>query len=594
MAGQIPREFIDSLLARIDLVALIQIRFPLQKKSNNNYFACCPFHQEKSASFSVSQNKQFYHCFGCGAHGNAIDFLMQHERLSFPDAIQALASEVGMPMPTTVALPSGKQNALQSLYAINEKAAIFYYEQMRQSARAVAYLKKRGIDGVITKQFHLGYAPPGWHTLITHLGKNSEYKKNLLDAGLIINKSMNSHYDRFRDRIMFPIQDHRGRFIGFGGRVLDQDEPKYLNSPETLVFQKGHELYGLYQSLKHNQLNKILVVEGYMDVIALHQHGIKYAVATQGTAATSHHLQRLLRYTQHIIFCFDGDAAGRTAGWRALQIMLVLLDEQLQIRFLFLPEGEDPDTLIRKEGAAQFEKRIEEAWPLSEFLFQNLSQQADLGTVEGRAQFAAKVIEMIKLIKNDLLLSMLLEELAKRSRIDLTTLQTKLESFKKRAEISSMTSTANKNTHHLSKPLKLAIALLLQYPHLMQIEFLEEATQIQELEEEGIAILWELITILQTNPHASSAMLLEYWRGRPELPLLAELLHWNHLVPETGLKAAWLGAMRQLMINDINNKINHLLAKSAQGVITRLEKQALYSYINKKKELLNSVPTESH
>jgi DNA primase len=348
MAEQIPRDFIDQLLNRVDIVDFIDSRITLRKKSGNNFFACCPFHNEKNPSFSVSQPKQFYYCFGCGAHGNAIDFLMQYDRLNFPEAIEALAKQVGMEVPKQSISPqqAEKAAAQQSLYELLAQVAKFYQSQLRTHNRAIEYLKQRGVSGEIAKSFAIGVAPQGWDNLLQKIGQHA--KQALLEVGMLIKKEEGGCYDRFRDRIMFPIHDRRGRIIGFGGRIIDQGEPKYLNSPETPLFQKGHELYGLYQALQANrQLERIIVVEGYMDVIALFQHDITYAVATLGTATSSSHIERLLRHTAEIIFCFDGDQAGRSAAWRALQVTLPLMRDGIQVRFLFLPEGEDPDSLVR-------------------------------------------------------------------------------------------------------------------------------------------------------------------------------------------------------------------------------------------------------
>ena len=325
-----PREFIDLLLTKIDIVDLINTHIPLHKKSSNNYFACCPFHNENTASFSVSQTKQFYHCFGCGAHGNAIDFVMQHDRLSFPDAIETLAKQAGMDIPKETASKTYQDHTAR--FELMTKVATYYDQQLRQSERAIHYLKNRGISGKTAKQFNLGYAEPAWNHLLNQFGIHDVDKQKLLDMGLIIKRDEGGYYDRFRDRIMFPIHDYRGRIIGFGGRIIDTGEPKYLNSPETSLFQKGHELYGLYQALKANrQLNRIMIVEGYMDVITLFQYDITYVVATLGTATTPKHLERLFRYTSDIIFCFDGDTAGRTAATRALQVIFPLIHDHLQV-----------------------------------------------------------------------------------------------------------------------------------------------------------------------------------------------------------------------------------------------------------------------
>src|SRR5579872_117414 len=378
MANRIPREFIQLLLSRIELVDLIDGRVPLRKKSANNYFACCPFHTEKSASFSVSQNKQFYYCFGCGAHGNAIDFLMQYDRLEFPEAIEALARQAGLEVPREAGTVS-RPVVSDHFYTLLEDAAKFYQQQLKQSPTAIDYLKKRGLSGEMAKEFGLGFAPAGWDHLLQTLAKTDALKQALLDTGMLIKKDDGGYYDRFRERIMFPIRDRRGRIIAFGGRILEKGEPKYLNSPETPLFQKGHELYGLYHAQQRNrQLDRVLIVEGYMDVIGLFQHGITYAVATLGTATTTTHLQRLFRHTSEVIFCFDGDEAGRTAAWRALLVTLPIMHDEISIRFLFLPEGEDPDSLVRKEGKQDFENRIQNAATLSHFFFQSIAAQSNL------------------------------------------------------------------------------------------------------------------------------------------------------------------------------------------------------------------------
>jgi DNA primase len=586
MAEQIPREFIDLLLAKIDLVDLISLHVPLRKKSSSNYFARCPFHQEKSASFSVSQPKQFYYCFGCGAHGNAIDFLMQHERLNFPEAIEALARQAGMEIPHEKGSIK-KQDSLIPLFEITEHAANYYYDQMRQSERAIQYLKNRGISGQIARQFMLGYAPPGWSHLLDSFGKNAVDQKKLLDTGLIIKKNEGGYYDRFRDRIMFPIHDQRGRIIGFGGRILDQGEPKYLNSPETPLFQKGHELYGLYQVLKsQRKIERLVLVEGYMDVIALFQHGILYAVATLGTATTAHHLQRLFRYTSEIVFCFDGDAAGRTAAWRALEVAFPLMHDHVQIRFLFLPEGEDPDSLVRKEGKDSFEERIATAHSLSAFFLQNLSKQNDMNTLEGRARFAAAALTYIKQLEPNLLQSMILDELSKRARIDIHELKKQLrtdepfasDQFKKPASIPQEEMKAK-----LPAPMRQALALLVQFPKIA----LSLSEQLIATHLPGAAFLTQLIEIIKQNPGLSTGGLLEYFRGQKEEGAIVKFATLPHVVPENGVEGEFSGMIRQLNMLGMNEKINQLLAKAAQEGLSDAEKLDLTEAIAEKQRLIS-------
>lgn len=580
MSNSIPRDFIELLLAKTDLVDLIKLHVPLQKKSSNNYFARCPFHQEKSASFSVSHPKQFYYCFGCGAHGNAIDFIMNFERLSFPEAIEALARSTGMEIPRQAQTDNKKSEKRPDLYQLMTHVADFYYEQMRHSERAIHYLKQRGISGAIAKQFHLGYAPHSWDALIQQFGKTDPAKKQLLDAGLIIKKDNGGFYDRFRDRIMFPIRDIRGRVIGFGGRILDQGEPKYLNSPETSIFQKGHELYGLYETLKSNrQLARILIVEGYMDVIALFQHGVDYSVATMGTATTPHHLQRLFRYTSEIVFCFDGDTAGRTAAWRALQVIFPIMHDSLQIRFLFLPDTEDPDSIIRKESKAAFNKRIAEASSLSEFFFHTLKNQADLNSMEGRARYATLALTHIKELRPSLFQSMMLEELSKRTRIDLNDLKNQVKSTE---AIAINPQAAPEQKMKIPGPIKLAIALLIQNPSLIS----EIKEPLPDLDLPGFTFLRHLIEIVEKNSNITTGALVERWRDQKEGSWIAKMAHLEHMIPEAGITHEFTGALRQLLILGFDKEINRLLAKAAQESLTDEEKIALSTWISKKKCLI--------
>ena len=364
MAGRIPQHFIDELLNRVDIVDVIDSRVPL-RKAGRDFQARCPFHEEKNPSFTVSQNKQFYHCFGCGAHGSAISFLMEYEHLDFIEAIKELAHKAGIALPAIEEDPAHKAID-KDLYGVMEEAASFYRQQLRNHAdspKAVEYLKGRGLTGQIASEFGIGYAPPGWDNLLKAIGGSAQRQTQLATTGMAIEKEPGRYYDRFRNRIMFPIRDRRGRIIAFGGRVIDSnDTPKYLNSPESPLFHKGKELYGLYEARQAlRQIDRLLVVEGYMDVVALAQHGIRYAVATLGTALTPDHIAPLFRTTQEVVFCFDGDRAGRDAAWKALDIMLPELKEGRTARFMFLPDGEDPDTLVRKIGQTAFEELVKNA-----------------------------------------------------------------------------------------------------------------------------------------------------------------------------------------------------------------------------------------
>ncbi|MFL1390368.1 DNA primase [Pseudomonas tritici] len=402
MAGLIPQSFIDDLLNRTDIVDVVSSRVQL-KKAGKNYTACCPFHKEKTPSFSVSPDKQFYYCFGCGAGGNALGFLMDHDNLDFPQAIEDLAKAAGMEIPREESGRPHKprQPTDSPLYPLLTAAADFYRQALKshpQRKAAVDYLKGRGLTGEIARDFGLGFAPPGWDNLYKHLSSDTLQQKAMIDAGLLVeNAETGKRYDRFRDRVMFPIRDSRGRIIAFGGRVLGDDKPKYLNSPETAVFHKGQELYGLFEARKNNRnLDEIIVVEGYMDVIALAQQGLRNAVATLGTATSEEHMKRLFRVVPSVLFCFDGDQAGRNAAWRALEATLSSLQDGRRARFLFLPEGEDPDTLVRSEGTDAFRARINQhAQPLADYFFQQLTEEADPRSLEGKAHMATLAAPLI-------------------------------------------------------------------------------------------------------------------------------------------------------------------------------------------------------
>jgi DNA primase len=384
----IPRDFIETLLSRVDIVDVVDRYVPL-KKSGANYQACCPFHAEKTPSFTVTPTKQFYHCFGCGAHGTAIGFLMEHSGHSFPEAVEALARDVGLTVPRVEREGEREERKVsQDLCETLLAAAKFYRASLKDSPAAIAYLKQRGLTGVIAAHFGIGYAPSGWQNLASIF---EPYDDPALEAsGLVISGDNGKRYDRFRERVMFPIHDIRGRVIGFGGRVLDKGEPRYLNSPETPVFSKGRELYGLYLARTAiREAGRVVVVEGYMDVVALAQHGVSYAVATLGTATTGVHARKLLRLSDLVVFCFDGDAAGRKAAWRALENVLPVLSDGKEARFLFLPEGEDPDDFVRRRGKDAFERALEDAVPLSQYLLSELAAQHSPTTAEGRAALVA-------------------------------------------------------------------------------------------------------------------------------------------------------------------------------------------------------------
>ncbi|VAW52051.1 DNA primase [hydrothermal vent metagenome] len=514
MAGLIPQNFIDDLISRSDIVEVINARVPLKRKGKE-FTACCPFHNEKTPSFTVSENKQFFYCFGCHAKGNVIGFLMDYEHLSYIDAIESLAADAHVDVPHEDNLLAKKnQEDKQPLYDILKQASELFQKQLKTSERAVNYLKKRGLSGEVSKQFKIGYAPDGWNFLISHLGKSKDHLLALSKTGLIVNKENNKTYDRFRDRIIFPITDQRGRIIGFGGRILDQGEPKYLNSPENAVFHKGFELYGLYETkMALRRIDRIIVVEGYMDVVALAQHGINYAVASLGTATTTEQIQKTFRTTYEIIFCYDGDNAGKKAAWRALENTLSVVRDGMVAKFLFLPEKEDPDTMVRKEGKEAFEQRIKNATTLSKFLFDHLKQECDTSSKEGQAQLASKANKLIQKMHNSLFKDLLIEELSSIVGLSQQHLEAKI--------IENTTASAAKNYPQQktkaargqliqNNKTRIAIALLLQNPmlashHKVPDHFKSAITK-------GLPLLHTLQQTIETNTKISAAALLERYR----------------------------------------------------------------------------------
>ncbi|QEY16672.1 DNA primase [Cellvibrio sp. KY-GH-1] len=429
MAGLIPQSFIDDLLDRLDIVDVVDSRVKL-KKTGKNYSACCPFHDEKTPSFTVSPEKQFFYCFGCGASGNALGFIMDYERLSFPEATESLARLAGLEVPREVQTEAQqkREEEKRSIYTLLEKADLFYQQQLRHHPSkhlAVNYLKNRGLDGKTAKAYGVGFAPPGWDNLLKSLAQNDDDKHLLIEGGMLIHQEQEKKlYDRFRHRIMFPIRDTRGRVIGFGGRVLGDDKPKYLNSPETPVFHKGQELYGLYEArLAYRELPRLLVVEGYMDVVSLAQFGIHYGVATLGTACGPDHLDRAFKYTNEVVFCFDGDKAGRSAAHRALEASIECMTDGRTVKFLFLPENEDPDTLVRQIGPEKFERMIELAVPFEDYLFDAVADGLNIRTMEGRATFSKRAAPLLDRLPKGVFRELMFESLATRTGLSRNVLQ---------------------------------------------------------------------------------------------------------------------------------------------------------------------------
>jgi DNA primase len=521
MSGRIPRNFIDDLLTRTDIVDLIDGFVPL-RKAGKDFHALCPFHDEKTPSFTVSREKQFFHCFGCHASGTAISFLMEFSNLGFVEAVEELASRAGVIVPREGGDAAPRSN-LTELYELLELAIQFYQRQLRehpQAARAVDYLKGRGVTGEVAARFELGYAPPGWDSVLAELGKSEQARERLSKAGMIVQREGGGHYDRFRDRIIFPIRDQRGRAIGFGGRVLDDTAPKYLNSPETPVFHKGRELYGLHQA-KGGDSEHLFVVEGYMDVIALHQFGVQRAVATLGTAATRDHMERLFRATSTVVFCFDGDDAGRRAAWRALETSLPLLREGRQVYFQFMPEGDDPDTFVRRAGRDRFEDRS--SWvPLSDHLLGTLRQEVDLGTREGRARFVDRAMPYIGRLADGALRRLLLEDVARLAETrsmnldPLLAVQTDPATAGRRRRVPA----GSQGRGNLT-PVSRAVSLLLNRPQLANAA--GDGSELRGSPVQGVDFLLELIEFIRSSPGASCAAILEHWRDSRYEARLREL-----------------------------------------------------------------------
>jgi DNA primase len=634
MAGRIPQYFIDQLLNRIDVVDLIDGYVPL-KKAGANYKACCPFHGEKSPSFTVSPSKQFYHCFGCGANGTAISFLMEYDHMEFREAIEKLASGAGMEIPEESQGFKPKQTVSQGidLYQLMNEVNEFYQNQLRQHPKkqeAIDYLQKRGLSGEIAKRFGMGFAPEGWDNLMSSLGVTAPAQKALLDTGMLTQNEKKRTYDRFRHRIMFPIHDHRGRVVGFGGRVLEQAEPqpgnpKYLNSPETPIFHKGSELYGLFAARGGiKDADGVLVVEGYMDVVALAEAGIDNAVATLGTATTPMHLQRLFRHTPNITFSFDGDRAGRAAAWKALETSLPSLQDGFQVSFLFLPDGEDPDTMVKQVGKQGFEDLIKKATPLPDFLIDTLTKQADINRLDGRAKLSKLAKPLLEKFPNGVLKKLVLERLSVLTQVsthDLMGIEPPVQQEQFSGNFSAKGGYSNQGFGNSNKgfgnkdfksnnfrktgrqvqqqaprvayitPVRRAVSLILQHPNL-HAEFAVLQT-IPDEQVRGIGMVHQLRKACEENASMTTATLLERYRDRSFVATLSQLANHEHnnldsLIDDDAI-ALIRGTMAKI-IEDYNSAevvkaTQELENLSKRAVITELSsdetarKEALTAYI---------------
>jgi DNA primase len=583
MAGRIPQSFIDDLTARADIVELIGSRVEL-KKAGREYRACCPFHNEKTPSFWVSPVKQFYHCFGCGAHGTALGFLMEYDKLSFPEAIEELAGRLGLDVPREAGSQPDNTGSTTPLYDMNLRVAKYFASVLPNDVRAREYAKKRGLTRDTADKFMIGFATNSWNEVLKRFGGNDTDRKVLADCGLIIerertdSRTLERHYDRFRDRLMFPIRDSRGRVLAFGGRIIDAGEPKYLNSPETMLFHKGRELYGLYEVRQSRAtLKRLLVVEGYMDVARLHQAGVNYAVATLGTATTPEHLRRIFKLVNEVVFCFDGDKAGRAAAWRALGNALPEARDGRQIRFLFLPEGHDPDSLVGEEGREAFEKRLEGSLPLSEYLATALAEQADLSHADGRAQFAELARPLVTKVVPGVFRDLLIERMAESIKLTSARLN--------QLWFNEMTDTAG--NHTASAPVSTAagsrqaagtraprdggagrglvtkaVKLVVHFPSIAGKVSGAHLTQLEMTDDPGSRFLFELLDQLQQEPAPNTAVLLERWRERPEVVRMRTLAGEEMLgLEESSAALDLIAAIETLALEPTLRRYDELMAK---------------------------------
>jgi len=572
VAGRIPQAFIDDLIQRADIVEIIGARVQL-KKAGREFKSPCPFHNEKTPSFTVSPQKGFYHCFGCGAHGTALGFLMEFDRLEFPEAVEELAQLLGLEVPRDEA--AERRTPVAPVFDVLTRAADAYRRALKQHPEAIEYLQARGLSGATVAAFGIGYAPAGWDYMLRQFDERDETRRNLKSAGLIAERDNGGYYDRFRGRVMFPIRDSRGRVVGFGGRVIGDDEPKYLNSPETPTFHKGRELYGLFEARRANRtLSRILVVEGYMDVVSLAQQGIDNSVATLGTATTPEHLRRLFRATQEVVFCFDGDRAGREAAWRALQTSLPEMREGRQVRFLFLPEGEDPDSLVQSEGADAFTSRLERTSPLSDYLFSELSAQTDIESIDGRARLAELARPLIATLPHGVYRELLTERLAREVGLGRDKLDTMM-SGESRMPPDRRPRARAQTARRAGRPslVRQAIQVLLNYPRACAQVTPPEG--LAGLSQRGVGLLAELLAIVGGQPDLTPAGMIERFRDRPEGPHLQTLLAEEMLISEDGAAAQLIDNLEQIVNSEVEKRLGELIAKADADGLTDAEKEEL-------------------
>ncbi|MDP3559956.1 MAG: DNA primase [Legionellaceae bacterium] len=579
MSGLIAQSFLDELLSRTDIAELVDTYVPL-KKQGNSHVACCPFHHEKSPSFHVIPRKQFYYCFGCGASGNALSFLMQHLNQDFVTAVETLAERYGMTIPREES--SAPKKTSKTSYTLLEQVSQYYQQQLHKNKEVQAYLHTRGISAEIAARYQLGYAPDAWHSLEQQFPKSIDL---LVKTGMLIQNDAGKRYDRYRHRLIFPIQDKQGHIIGFGGRSIDpQTQPKYLNSPETPLFQKNRELYGLYPALQQSTLEACLVVEGYIDVITLAQYGIPQAVATLGTATSAQHIQLLQKYVKRIVFCFDGDNAGRKAAWRALEITLPYLNSALDVRFCFLPAEHDPDSLLRTQGKEAFLAHIKRALPANEWFWEKMLQGINISELAGKTALVHASKPYLNDMPNGAYKALLLEELATKTHLTPKQINSLMKADDNAKKPTATQPAAAASSQMLSverHPVRLALALLLQNPGLYARQ--QAHIDINAHQKSGQKLLYALLHSLSKSPHLQSATLVEMWRGTPLFEPMSKLACVEHQIPEDKIETAFLDILSHLKKQNVEEDIQKLLQKLRQQGLNSEEKQQLQALMQEKK-----------
>lgn len=585
MVNRIPQTFIQEVLTRNDIVEIIRSRVQLTQRGDK-HLARCPFHEEKTPSFNVSHSKQFYYCFGCGAGGNAIGFLIAYDHMDFREAVAYLAARAGLEIPSD---PTEDKTQKQNiLYLMLDSAMQYYCVNLRRTHAAIHYLQSRGVSGVTAKKFGIGYAPAAWDGLSKQLGDNLEKTQALIESGLVIRKDEQRCYDRFRERIMFPIRNPHGKIIGFGGRTLTQAQPKYLNSPETPVFHKGHELYGLYEARQSGMLSQLLVVEGYMDVVALHQHGVTQAVATLGTAVTSAQIQKCLRYVNHLIFCFDGDRAGRHAAWKALTLTLPLLREGIHIRFLFLPEKEDPDSLVQKIGANAFLKLLEQSQPLSQVFFSELKSQNPMATPADKAQLGQEAMHYLNTMPHGLFRQLMCEQLAKELDLSSDRLDELMQNppsapAERISHYEKKTPARVRKKVSVISPALRAIRALLQNQGALSDSIWQCINEWPEWTVED-QLFKKIGPILKDHPTLNLGLILSHIEDETLHPLLIDLASQTIPISPEEAHAEIKGALMVLKKQKVEEEVQHMVDKAKKSQLNLEEKRKLQTLLSKLKK----------